>query len=55
MAPRCRFRPSCSAYAAEALRARGAWVGMGLAAWRLARCHPFCAGGWDPVPTDEAR
>ncbi len=47
---RCRFEPSCSAYAAEAVARHGPWVGLRLAATRVARCHPWGAGGYDPVP-----
>ena len=46
----CRFEPSCSAYALEALERHGAVVGATLAAGRLLRCHPWCDGGLDPVP-----
>ncbi|HEY0358563.1 MAG TPA: membrane protein insertion efficiency factor YidD [Mycobacteriales bacterium] len=48
--PRCRFYPSCSAYAVEALREHGAVRGGALTLWRLLRCHPFHPGGHDPVP-----
>ena len=51
---RCRFTPSCSAYALEAVERHGAARGSWLAAKRLGRCHPFCAGGYDPVPSDSA-
>jgi putative membrane protein insertion efficiency factor len=46
----CRFEPSCSEYAIEALRAHGAVRGGGLAAWRILRCNPWNRGGYDPVP-----
>lgn len=47
---RCRFAPTCSAYALEALRRRGVVSGVPLAVWRVLRCHPFNPGGYDPVP-----
>jgi len=50
MGPRCRFFPSCSCYAADALRMHGALHGSRLAARRVLRCHPFHPGGFDPVP-----
>ena len=46
----CRFEPTCSRYAVEALRVHGFWRGSCLTVWRLLRCQPFCRGGWDPVP-----
>ena len=46
----CRFTPTCSRYASEAIRRHGAWRGSVLAVRRLLRCHPFCEGGHDPVP-----
>jgi len=48
--PACRFYPTCSAYAREAVAAHGVWRGCGLALWRLLRCQPFSRGGFDPVP-----
>jgi hypothetical protein len=48
--PRCRFYPSCSTYALEALAGHGAVRGAGLTLRRLLRCHPFHPGGYDPVP-----
>jgi uncharacterized protein len=46
----CRFHPSCSTYAADALRTHGLIAGAWLAVRRLARCHPFGGSGYDPVP-----
>ena len=46
----CRFQPSCSAYAVEAIATHGAWRGSLLAARRLASCHPLGRAGFDPVP-----
>jgi len=48
--PLCRYQPSCSAYAKEALQRHGAIKGTLLAIWRVLRCNPFGKGGHDPVP-----
>lgn len=47
--PACRYVPSCSEYAMEALERHGAVLGALKAAWRVLRCHPFAKGGYDPV------
>ncbi len=50
MGRHCRFEPSCSAYADEALRVHGFWRGSLLALKRIGRCHPWGGSGYDPVP-----
>lgn len=54
LGPHCRFYPSCSTYALQALRAHGAFGGLVLTLKRLMRCHPWSAGGFDPVPPAQA-
>jgi putative membrane protein insertion efficiency factor len=51
----CRFEPTCSAYALQALQRHGAAAGSALAVHRLLRCHPWCAGGHDLVPEQRPR
>lgn len=51
----CRFTPTCSAYSLEALQRHGAAAGAYLTAARIARCHPWCDGGHDPVPAQAPR
>ena len=48
--PSCRFTPTCSQYAIEALEKHGVIKGSALAVWRILRCNPFAKGGYDPVP-----
>ncbi len=49
----CRFHPTCSSYADEALERHGLLRGSAYATWRILRCNPFCDGGLDPVPGSE--
>jgi len=53
MGGQCRYEPTCSAFALEALREHGAWRGSLMAVRRILRCHPFVRGGYDPVPPRE--
>jgi putative membrane protein insertion efficiency factor len=55
LGPRCRFYPSCSQYALEAIQSHGALHGSALAFRRICRCHPLNPGGIDPVPPRQAR
>lgn len=48
--PMCRYYPTCSCYAIEAIETHGAFKGFLLALWRVLRCNPFSHGGYDPVP-----
>jgi putative membrane protein insertion efficiency factor len=52
---RCRYLPTCSDYAAEAIRRHGAWAGFWLGLARVSRCHPWGGEGFDPVPDDFPR
>ena len=51
----CRFAPTCSQYALEAIEVHGIFKGCLLAAWRILRCNPFSKGGWDPVPPKKTK
>lgn len=55
LGPTCRFEPTCSAYALQALEQHGAAAGSYLMTRRLLRCHPWCRGGHDPVPDELLR
>lgn len=46
----CKYYPTCSGYAIEAIETHGAFIGLALAIWRFLRCNPFSKGGYDPVP-----
>ena len=52
--PRCKYHPTCSNYAVEAIQVHGPWRGMALAGWRVLRCNPLSDGGLDPVPPKRA-
>ena len=51
----CRFNPTCSKYALDAVGEWGALIGAVLTLWRILRCNPFCKGGYDPVPNNPVR
>lgn len=51
----CKYYPTCSGYAVEAIERFGALKGTGLAVWRILRCNPFSKGGYDPVPEKKDR
>ena len=51
---RCKYYPSCSQYAVDAIREHGPWRGFLLASWRVLRCNPLSDGGFDPVPPKRA-
>ncbi|AOA59792.1 membrane protein insertion efficiency factor YidD [Acinetobacter larvae] len=55
LGPRCRYIPTCSQYAIEAIRSHGAWKGGWLATRRICRCHPWGGYGYDPVPQKAIR
>lgn len=51
----CKYTPTCSAYAIEALEVHGVLKGSALAVWRILRCNPFSRGGYDPVPEKKVK
>ena len=51
----CKYYPTCSNYAVEAINEHGAFVGFFLALWRFLRCNPFSKGGYDPVPENKRK
>ena len=53
--PCCRFEPTCSGYALEAFEEWGFFIGFYLTLMRILRCHPFCRGGFDPVPINKRK
>lgn len=55
LGPNCRFQPTCSSYALEAVQRHGVVRGLGLAAKRIGKCHPLHPGGYDPVPDVRSR
>jgi hypothetical protein len=55
LGPACRFEPTCSEYACQAIEHFGVAKGSGLALWRLLKCHPFHPGGYDPVGGESHR
>lgn len=55
LGPRCRFLPTCSHYSVEAISQHGVLLGLFYSVKRILRCHPFSAGGYDPVPTEKSK
>jgi putative membrane protein insertion efficiency factor len=53
--PSCKYIPTCSAYAIEAIKIHGAFWGLLLAIWRILKCNPFSKGGYDPVPNKKKK
>ena len=53
--PCCRFTPTCSQYAIDAIKIHGSLKGTALALWRILRCNPFCRGGYDPEPEKQKK
>ena len=54
-APSCKYYPTCSQYAIDAIEKKGLLLGLILAVWRVLRCNPFSRGGYDPVPEKKTR
>jgi hypothetical protein len=55
LGPNCRYMPTCSSYAVEAISLHGPLKGSAMSVWRIVRCNPFSKGGYDPVPASDKR